>query len=236
MGNGPSLTQSLNANRDKLSTYDLIAVNDMGLSEEYKKYKPGVYILCDPAYWYDTEDGPDIADRLYTKLIKDTDWDVQIYLPYEAEKTKSIKESLSVNKKIQVCYYNKTKVEGFRWFQYLMLKRQWGMFRAQNVIIAVLLLAIYFNYKQIYLMGADSDWMKNIWIDEQNRMRLKDTHFYGTDNRILPVKMHEQCLSLYYAFKSYMDIENYSRHCGIKIYNLNPQSFIDAFEKKKKLI
>jgi hypothetical protein len=53
MGNGPSLLQSLDANKDILSACDLIVVNDMGLSPEYEKYKPGIYVLCDPAYWLD---------------------------------------------------------------------------------------------------------------------------------------------------------------------------------------
>jgi hypothetical protein len=110
------------------------------------------------------------------------------------------------------------------------------MFRTQNVLIAALLLAIYSDYKHIYLMGAESDWMKNIWVDEQNRLRLKDTHFYDTEDRILSVKMHEQCIALYYAFKSYMNIAEYSKRCGIKIYNANPLSFIDAFEKKEQMI
>jgi hypothetical protein len=118
----------------------------------------------------------------------------------------------------------------------MMLKRQWGMFRAQNVLIAALLLAIYSDYKQIYLMGADSDWIRNIWVDEQNRLRLRDVHFYDTEDRIISVKIHELYMGLYYAFKSYTDIAEYSKHCGVKIYNTNLLSFIDVFEKKHIII
>jgi hypothetical protein len=99
------------------------------------------------------------------------------------------------------------------------------------VVIAALLIAIYSDYKQIYLMGAESDWMKNVWVDEQNRIRSTDIHFYGKDDRISFAKMHEAYLSLYYAFKSYADIEEYSKHCGIKIYNMSLLSFINVFEK-----
>jgi hypothetical protein len=106
------------------------------------------------------------------------------------------------------------------------------MFRAENVVIAALLLAIYSDYKQIYLMGVDADWMKNVWIDEQNRIRSIDTHFYGENDRTSSVKMHNVYLSLYFACKSYADIEEYSKHCGIKVYNMNPLSFVNVFEKK----
>jgi hypothetical protein len=117
----------------------------------------------------------------------------------------------------------------------MILKRQWGMFRAQNVLIAALLLAIHSEYKHIYLMGAESDWMRNIWVDEQNHLRLNDTHFYGANDRVIPVKMHELCMSLYYTFKAYTDIAAYSNHCGITVYNATPLSFIDAFEKANKI-
>lgn len=94
----------------------------------------------------------------------------------------------------------------------MILKRQWGMFRAANVLIAALLLAIYSEYRQIYLMRADSDWMKNIWVDEQNRLRLRNTHFYedSIQDCIIPVSMSHQCAALYYTFRSYEEINRYT--------------------------
>jgi hypothetical protein len=235
MGNGPSLLQSLEAYKDKLSTCDLIVVNDMGLSPEYEKYKPDVYVLCDPAYWLDNISSEE-TDRilyLYEQLVRKTDWPLQLYLPYIAKKEEKIQQILSRNTHIRLHYYNNTKVEGFKWFQYMILKRQWGMFRAQNVIVAALLLAIYFDYKQIYLMGADSDWMKNLWVDEQNCLRLRDTHFYEgkIQDRIIPVSMSHQCAALYYLFRSYKEINRYASSKKIKIYNTYKYSFIDVFDK-----
>jgi hypothetical protein len=83
-------------------------------------------------------------------------------------------------------------------------------------------------------MGVDADWMKNVWVDEQNRIRSTNIHFYGKNDLIGPAnhKMHEVYLSLYYAFKSYADIEEYSKHCGIEIYNTNLLSFVNVFDKK----
>jgi hypothetical protein len=106
------------------------------------------------------------------------------------------------------------------------------MFRAETVINAALMLAIYSEYRQIFLMGTEADWIKNLRVDKDNHLWLNDTHFYKENERvILPDKMHNQCLSLYYAFRTYTDIEHYSKHCKVKIYNLTPSSFIDAFEK-----
>jgi hypothetical protein len=238
MGNGPSLSNTLKENEEILGDYDLIAVNFMGLFPEYTKYKPNIYVLCDPGFWLENIPG-EVQNKvisLYQRLVDTTDWPLQLYIPYKAKKTQKIPAMLSQNINIRLHYYNKTKVEGFRWFQYMMLKKQWGMFRAENVLIAALLLTIYSKYKQIYIMGAESDWMKNIWVDENNCLRIDDTHFGGKGtHEIMPFKLHEICISLYYAFKSYMDIEDYSRKRGVKIYNANPYSFIDAFEKIKKI-
>jgi hypothetical protein len=238
MGNGPSLRNSLKENKDVLGHYDLIAVNDMALTPEFITYKPVTYVLCDPAYWFAAGTSESTCKEvrdLYRHLVKQVDWEMQLYIPWMAKKVTEIADILSQNTHIHLCYYNKTKVEGFRKFQYMILKRQWGMFRAETVINAALMLALYSGYGKIYLMGTETDWLRNIWVDEQNRLRLNDTHFYGASDRIISTKMHEQCISSYHVFKTYTEIEKYSKHCRITIYNITPHSLIDAFEKANKI-
>jgi hypothetical protein len=240
MGNGPSLICTLEQNEECLSSYDLIAVNDMAISSEYTKYKPSTYILCDPVYWFEniTEKEKNTIINFYKQLTDKTDWPLQLYIPYEAKRSTIINELLSQNVNIRLNYYNKIKFEGYKPINYFVYKRQWGMPRAQNILIAALMLAIYSQYKEIYLAGVENDWMRNLWVDEQNRLRLDDYHYYNNEHgekRILPLKIHEQCAALYFAFKSYTDIEDYSKYRGAKIYNITPLSFIDAFEKINKL-
>jgi len=240
MGNGPSLNQLLEDSRENLGKYDLVAVNFMGLSSEFLITKPNVYVLCDPAFWFlpidtDNEGTNKKVTNLYQRFADLVDWDMQLYLPYQAEKVKLIGQLLSKNPHIQLSYFNKTKVEGFEYFQYFAVRKQLGMFRVQNVVVAALLLAIFSEYKEIYLMGVESDWMRNFWVDEQNRLRISDTHFYGKQDKILPINMRQECASLYYAFDSYTKIAAYATKMKSKIYNLNLFSMIDVFEKKEKL-
>jgi hypothetical protein len=236
MGNGPSLGKSLKDNENVLKNYDLVAVNFMGLTDEFKTYKSNVYVVCDQGFWFD----PDVPETTHAKvrefyhyIAEHVTWNIQFYLPYNAKKIKEIEKILLQNDNIQLCYYNKTKIEGPKWFQYAVIKQQWGMFRAENVLVAALLLAIYSDYRRVYLMGAESDWSRNTWVDEQNRVRFCDTHFYGSNDGVSSIMMHEGFLALYHAFKGYLNIENYSKQKGVKIYNTNPLSFIDAFEKKR---
>jgi Protein of unknown function DUF115. len=239
MGNGPSLIESLEKNKEQLSELDIVAVNFMANSPEYLVYKPAIYILCDPAFWFETpsEDTKKRISDFYKSLAEKTDWHLQLYLPYQAKKEKKIKIILSQNPHICLNYYNKTKVEGFSKFNHWTYHKQWGMPRAQNVLVAALMLAIYSGYKNIYLAGADNDWIKNIWVDEKNNVRLNDFHYYKdtekNTSRMLSFKLHDTYTLFYFMFRSYTYIETYAVLKNVKIYNTGIKSFIDAFEKKE---
>ena len=238
MGNGPSLIKSLENNRQKLSELDLVAVNFMANSPEFIEYKPNSYVLCDPAFWFDvpSEELKNRVRQFYVLLSEKTHWNMQLYIPYQASKQAEIKTILSQNPNLHLRYYNKTKFEGYQFLNYRIYNKQWGMPRAQNVIVAALMLSIYSGYKEIYLAGVDSDYLKNIWVDENNNVRFDDFHFYKDSKenteRIIPGNLHDECLSSYYMFKSYVDIEQYAIYRKTKIYNTGIHSFIDAFEKK----
>jgi len=242
MGNGPSLIESLENNKNKLPGLDLVAVNFMALSEEYTKYKPNIYILCDPAFWFDTtsEDTKIKVKNFYSQISQKTNWELQLSMPYQALKKKEIKEALSHNPNIRIHYYNNIKFEGYNFLSYRVYNKQWGMPRAENVVVAALMLAVYSGYKKIYIAGADSDYIKNAWVDEENNLRFNDYHYYKDSKKniatILQIKIHELCISSYYMFKSYIDIEKYAVYRKTKIYNTGLNSFIDAFEKKNLII
>ncbi|MDD4431015.1 MAG: hypothetical protein PHF61_06390 [Bacteroidales bacterium] len=237
MANGPSLHTSTQKIPGELRNYDLIAVNFMGISEEFIQYKPTVYILCDPAFWFESasESTTKKVRNLYSVLTEVTKWDLHIYFPWQAKNNTEIQNLAINNQHISLHFYNKTKFEGYSFFKHPVYNRQWGMPRAQNVVAAALMLAVYSNYKKIYLAGADNDWVKNLWIDQQNRLRMADPHFYTEtktqEDLIIPIKIHEQFAALYYTFKAYIDINSYAKTKGIEIINLNSTSYIDAFKK-----
>jgi hypothetical protein len=235
MGNGPSLRNSLKENESLLPNYDIIAVNDFALADEYVIYKPQVYVLCDPDYWFKNEssDMLDVVDSTYLRIIEKTDWNMQLYMPYAARKVEKVTQYLARNSYVHVQYFNTTKIEGFKRFQYFMLNRQWGVFRIQNVTIAALLLSIYSGYRQIFLLGIETDWIKNLWVDSQNRLRFKDTHFYGENDRILPHTIGYIYIAMYYAFQSYQNVARYAEYKSVNVFNATPSSFVDAFERKK---
>lgn len=240
MGNGPSLVETLEENRQYLSDFDLIVVNFMGLSQVFEKYKPKIYILSDPAFWFQgyTEEVNRLAAELYNLISAKVDWKLTLYIPYQAYKIKEVREIAIINNNITLSYYNKTKFEGCRFLRYYVYKMQWGMPRAQNVLISALMLSIHSEYDEVYLIGAENDFIKNIWVDDNNYLRTGLKHFYddgksdGSDVR-KSQRLFEQLASLYYTFKSYWDIADYAARTNTVVFNATPTSYIDAFARRK---
>lgn len=241
MGNGPSLLASLAGIKYEINNYDLVAVNFMALSDEYTTYKPNIYILCDPAFWFNVGTPDRTIEKvhlLYSRLLKDTDWEIQIYLPRQAKKSTFIQQMAQKKRNnISLNYYNKTKVEGFKQLNHFVYNKQWGMPRPQNVINAALMIALHSEYKEIFLFGAENDWLKNIKVDEQNNVIDTFKHFYKEKKQKSTQwggesKLHNALLALSQVFKSYVEIEEYSVERHQKIYNSTPGSYIDAFERK----
>lgn len=236
LGNGPSLLDTLKKNEERLCDFDLVAVNFFANSPEYITYKPNKYVLCDQAFWFDgISENDDRFDQLYKTMAKVTQWPLQLYLPYQAKKCCKIKEILTQNPNIDIIFYNKTKYEG--WGQNFVYHRQWGMPRAQNVLIAALMLAIHADYAQIYLAGADNDWMHNIWVDEHNNLRKYDTHFYDINEAkahagFMNVPIENELCSIYLAFHGYAQVQKFAMANKKEIYNTTLLSYIDSFPKK----
>jgi len=237
MGNGPSLLKLFEEDKAILEKYDLLAVNHMARSAQYEEFKPNIYVLCDPAFWFAKgyEIPGQMAKETFKIMVEKTSWPMQLYIPHQAKKA-GVKELLSSNSNICVYYFNKTTFEGFSWLKYKIYDLQWGIVRPQNVLNAALMLMIYSGYQRIYLFGADNDWLKRLWVDEENCLRSEDIHFYSNNKEDKQIcdntqKLHDVLSSLYIVFKNYVNIEEYAKKKGVKIYNMNPLSFIDAFEK-----
>lgn len=98
------------------------------------------------------------------------------------------------------------------------------------------------GYEKIHLIGADHSWLKDLWVDENNLVMLRQKHFYdettakanpmykkGQDTR----KLHEVLQKFVISFEAYFTLEKFATKKGQKIINLTPGSFIDAFERKQ---
>jgi hypothetical protein len=242
LANGPSLNADMEEiGADFFVGKQNLVVNYFAFSPVYEKIKPTHYVISAVELF---QDEPSITlkdsnDRLYLELEKKTDWEIILYAPMPAKNYKNWKKILS-NSNIKVHYYNITVAEGSQWFVNWVLKHQFGMTRLQNVLVAALTLSILSGYKNVYLLGVDHSWLKEISVTSENDVLINQPHFYEKNTKALKMiknntetrKLHEILYKFYYSFKSYFVLKNFADKNGVQIYNLTSGSYIDAFERK----
>ena len=111
--------------------------------------------------------------------------------------------------------------------------------RPRNVLIASIMIALREGYRDIYIVGADHTWSRDLWVDEKNRVISVQKHFYKDNDKEFErvaqeyagYHLHDILNSLTIAFRSYHQISAYSAKIGAKITNCTPGSFIDAFPR-----
>lgn len=234
MGNGPSLRDAIENNLDTLKQLPTLAVNWAGNTDEFRIIKPRYYVLADPFFFVNVEEG--LVARL-VKNLNTIDFPLTLFVP--ANKLK-VATRIFTNKYIDIDTFNCVGIEGFSWLENLAYKHGWGMPRPRNVMIPSIMIALALGYKEIYLVGADHSWSQTLSVDDQNRVVSIQPHFYkdeAADRNVIAVhqkyRLHEIIYSLYIAFRSYHQIARYASKIRANIYNSTPGSFIDAFPRRQ---
>jgi len=243
LGNGPSLNNLIEQNQWFLEDKLKICVNFFALSSYYELVKPEIYVLIDPGFFKPEapQNLKQKRDNLYNKIATVTNWQLFIYMPFEALKFKSAYQQLNENKNVKILYFNNVGIEGFNSFEHLCFNLSLGLPRPRNVIVPSIYISIQLGIKTIYLAGTDHNWINHIFVGNDNKLYMAQNHFYDTTNqkeaikdwKNQDIKLHEMLQNFVVLFKSYWTLERYSKTKNVKIFNITPISFIDAFERLK---
>jgi hypothetical protein len=237
-GNGPSLGKQLEENQEVFQENDVLCVNMFSTTEYFFKIKPRYYCLIDPDCFADsetiTEDGRKQIDAAWAALER-ADWEMELILPRYFKKSRYLQErvrTLSIN----VRYLNMETFSGWGFLQDFFLKKQLCAPMAQTVLITAIYYGLCRGYKQIVLLGAESNWFKELEVDENNQVYINDSHYYGKNNRRLLMAAGGRTLSIAEglesdarAFRQYMFLASYAIKRKCAIYNATPNSMLDAF-------
>lgn len=237
MGNGPSLRDTMKEYGDVLRKSKTLAVNFAANAEEYTELRPSLYVLADPHFFRVNETGEsDDANvmRLW-KNISATSWPMTLYVPCKA----IIRDSIEKNGNITVKRYNLTPGEGLAGPVHWLYRKGLAMPRPRNVLIASIMVALREGYRDIYIVGADHTWSRDLWVDDKNRVISVQKHFYKDNDKEFErvaqeyagYHLHDILNSLTIAFRSYHQIAGYADRIGARITNCTPGSFIDAFPR-----
>jgi hypothetical protein len=240
LSNGPSLELSIEKYKDKLNNLDLLGLNMFAIDPYYILLRPKYYVVVSPDMW---EDNSDIRllekrKRLWKAINTNTSWSMDLYLPSEAKNNSAWKKYLT-NDLISIRYFNRTPIEGFRFFKNILFRYGLGMPRPHNVLIPSLMIGINMGYNIIVLLGADHSWLPELSVNDNNEVLVCQKHFYDQNTAKPAVmgkrggtrKLHEILHKWQLSFQAYFEINEYAKSQKTKIYNATPNSFIDAFER-----
>jgi len=243
LGNGPSLNFILTKEKNFLRNKDLLCVNDFAGSSNFKILKPKYYVLADPVFW-SKDNSEKHKKRLKQCLdsMKEANWKMTLILPVAARRWNYFLNLPKLNPRISIFYINTTEVYGPKNIRHFFYNLDLAMPSAQNVLVMAVFVAIKLGFDKIYLAGADHSWHENIEISKDNILymkysrfhekgKVKHTLFYEDPGETKPYQMHNLFRDLSRMFKSYIELEEYSKELNTKIYNVSPKSYIDAFER-----
>lgn len=244
LGNGPSFNDSIKKYNDKIQALDSMCVNYFGITEYFGIIKPRYYILNSRDFFIPKVSEYFFESRqvLFKSIVEKTTWKMFLIIPAQIRRHKEWINYVSTNKNIVIQFYNQTPIEGLKSFSFFLFNIRVGMPRPHNILIPSLMAAIGMKYKNVFILGADHSWLKEISVDESNVVLINQKHFYD-ENSSKPLTMkrgdnadrriHEVLEKFVLTFRGYHIIEEYSKRKGTKIYNSTPNSFIDAFERKE---
>lgn len=234
--NGPSLSDSIKSNLSFIKKTTKISVNFMPFSPHFHELQPEFLMLVDPAFWED-KISPDLQNKmakLNEELLK-VDWPLAIIMPQFAARKNHISNTVKSNSHLKIIFINSTVSTSSQ------LKKRLAEYyynlaapAFQSVSVASIYFALNAGYKNIYLFGYDHDWVKNMVVDANNRLCIKDQHFYDKEKieyRPTNTSLTEEFRAQHNLHKSYGELEEYAKYLEARVFNATPNGLLDSFEK-----
>ncbi len=237
IGNGPSVNADIAGFEKSLSCEDVMMVNQALTSPLAFEIKPKYYTLMDPFYMgiYDENAGidPQLINRVgvLSEAFAKVDWEMDLLVPYMFYKRRVKGKCIKIaNPFINLHTFNALELYTFTPLQKFFYKYNFAIPSGINVLIAALSCGVVLGYKEIYLLGANSDWHKQLSVDSQNRLYSYDAHYYdnGKPEKLFAhhsVAFVFRCMTQ--AFRAYEELGKMS----FNITNCTSESMIDAFPR-----
>jgi hypothetical protein len=247
IGNGPSCQQFLEKHLSFLSGKSIFCVNAFATSEYFVQVKPQFYVFADPAYWSKNEFSPlkSVLFNTYENLKNGVDWKLFLMFPVIAKEWNFAINLPTENPNIEIVYFNSWNDDSTL-NKFEKYKANLEMPVCQTVTIPTLFLSLNLGFKSNFLVGVDMSLHECVSVNSENVVCIREKHFYDVEKTILKpfyrdidsintpneiIKMDELFHRFSVMFKGFMELEDYSKFLNAKVYNLSPESYVDAFER-----
>lgn len=247
IGNGPSLSKSIELYKDEILKYDRLVVNFFALSDQYEILRPNFYLFVDPAFFEIPENQKDSITRLIDAIVTKTTWKMRLCAPEGVEETQ-LMNALKANTNIEVIYFYGGAQRTGELTKYEIWDKNLLCPPNRNSLNTGLYLSLFWGYKETYLIGVDMSSLEDIRIDQEtNELFSIDTHFYNnkqvySDKKLFDTRrgrirsdwtLHEYIYAFGLMFENFYELSKYAEYKGLKVYNASEYSWINCFERKK---
>lgn len=246
MGNGPSLQRDVEGLAARSPASVAFAVNEFAESSLFDSVKPEFYVLQDPYYWDEflPVEHEEKRSSLFKSINERTLWPIVVFAPFEMKSSAAYRKYFmySGNSNIAFRWFNRTPLESHPWLVHKLCRFGLGLPSGQNVLLATIVLAVNLGFSPIIVLGADHTLHEHIEVGEDNRVYVRQVHFYDGDSAQPklysrsyvdhhPLTIGELFGVWSRAFHGYHRVRNYADSCGALVFNGTRRSFIDAFPR-----
>ena len=231
-GNGPSLGAQIDRFQMSMAGYDVLCVNYFGLTNYFNIVQPRYYMIADPYFFYDGYDD-EKRDKLLSKIIC-ADWGLVLIVPYTFRRSQVVSRLKEAGFLVE--FINTTPVDGSELVANALCRRELGMPFPQTVINAAIFAGLILPYKNIFVLGVEQSWLKDLIVNNDNTINVELKHFYQDDKNGLEGHATLATLSTflftqYRCFRSHERLAAYARRERKNVINLTPGSYIDAYPR-----
>ncbi|HLP21165.1 MAG TPA: 6-hydroxymethylpterin diphosphokinase MptE-like protein [Chitinophagales bacterium] len=218
LGTGPSL---LKHDLTQLANEQVFVVNSFYQHDQINIISPNFYVFADPGFY--RIEVPSVLKWWEDFASKSKNLGISFFLPIQLKNT-----GVHTLLKDEKVYFLDLGLPFYKDAAYKFDPTQ-TVNGVQNVLVLCIQLAIYMGFKDIYLLGADHDWLTNFMYKEQ-------THFYAKEN--VEMEGLEQNHLLYYnwwlsavneKFRQYKEVNVFAKDKGVRIYNASEAGVLDVF-------
>lgn len=250
LATGPSLSgflQDYDVDCSKYSDSDFFVVNDFVHDPHFKVIKPAYYVVTDPMFFMDTifkQRGMGVMRAIAEKV----DWPM-IFITQHWYKDSDYLAILNTNKNIRIRLLHSERYTGAERWRFWTYNKGWGNGEFGTVVLNAVYSALVIGYKKINMHGIDHNFFDNLYMGEDNRLCYKETHYFGSDQKLKPLykwwagvtteglptfTMREFLEDKLNIFSGHELMARYARSLGAEIVNRTPGSMVDAYRRLKR--
>lgn len=235
LATGPSLTKEIEELRERnlLSSDLLFVMNFFASTDLFVELKPSRYCLADPVFFKTDRLKEERFQTLIRRINELVEWDMKLYVPNVSIE---VARMLFTNTRLTLIPISTLHFEGFQSKRNLFYKRGIATPSFVNVLLMIEYICLNEGFKKIYLYGADHTFLNNLIVDDDNVLRVEDTHFYGSEKVYAAVHddgtpwgVSEYIYNKYLTFVEHEVMRNYADYLGAEIINCTKCSWIDSY-------